>query len=342
MSLIASAIRAGEGVAWPDPLLRASVSWLVGRTKKRLHRIDSSYERQFSNEMEYWPIAINTEDANAQHYEVPPALFSVMLGPQRKYSCCYYRMPNDSLAQAEEAALSETALHADLSDGQHILELGCGWGSLSLWMARRYPSATITSVSNSYSQRLFIETIAREEGLKNLSVVTADMNTFETHQRYDRVVSVEMFEHMSNWTALLSRIASWLHRDGALFIHVFSHRNIPYRFDPSDKSDWIAQHFFTGGIMPSHGLIRACQKTFAIEQDWRWSGNHYRRTADHWLSNFDNQSEVIERVLRATYGADTALWRRRWRIFLLATSGLFGHDNGNEWGVSHYRLRPVG
>ena len=217
---------------------------------------------------------------------------------------------------------------------------GCGWGSLSLWMARAYPAARITSVSNSSSQREFIEAQAAERGLTNLTVITCDMNAFQTGQRFDRVVSVEMFEHMANWRALLGQVRGWLRPGGRLFLHVFTHRTTPYRFNADDPADWIAQHFFTGGLMPSHGLVRQFDDLFRLEADWRWSGGHYARTAEDWLRNYDAHVEQVMPVLREVYGADAKLWSRRWRLFFLATAGLFGHADGAEWGVSHYRLSP--
>jgi cyclopropane-fatty-acyl-phospholipid synthase len=341
MSIVGAAIRAGEGVAWPDPVLRAAVRWLVGRTQRRLSVEGASADRDFARQMAEFPIAINTSDANAQHYEVPAEFFRLMLGPQRKYSCCYYKGATDTLADAEENALAETAQHAALADGQQILELGCGWGSLSLWMARNYPASRITAVSNSHSQRIAVERRAASEGLSNLSVVTADMNSFAPQGRFDRIVSVEMFEHMSNWRALLERAASWLTPEGALFLHVFAHRSSPYRFETADRSDWIAQHFFTGGIMPSRELIQQFRDVMQVEQSWWWNGSHYRRTATHWLENFDRNAPAIETILQDVYGPAAPLWKRRWRLFLLATEGLFGYGGGEEWGVSHYRLRPA-
>ena len=242
------------------------------------------------------------------------------------------------MAEAEESALAETCAHAGLTDGHRILELGCGWGSLTLWMAERYPNARITAVSNSTAQRRFIEARAREHGLTNVTVLTRDMNVFDTDDQFDRIVSVEMFEHMANWRALLTRARTWLAPRGRLFIHVFSHRTTPYRFDVSDGGDFIAQHFFTGGIMPSHGLMRRYDDLFEVEAEWRWSGAHYERTALDWLSRMDAAGDQVDRVMTAAYGADARLWTRRWRRFFLATAGLFGDRAGAEWGVSHYRL----
>jgi cyclopropane-fatty-acyl-phospholipid synthase len=339
MNLAAAATGAVERLPLPDSITRAGIALLVGQTGRRLRRGPPDAEHAFAAAMASRPIALHTGAANTQHYELPPAFFQLVLGPQRKYSCCLYRN-GDDLAAAEERALAATADHAALADGQSILELGCGWGSLSLWMAEHYPAAEIVAVSNSRPQRAFIEAEAQRRGLTRLRVVTADMNAFDPGRQFDRVVSVEMWEHMSNWQALLQRVHGWLGHDARMFLHVFSHATVPYAFDHADKADWIAQHFFTGGIMPSHGLIRRLQSCFAVEDEWRWSGAHYRRTAEDWLANFDRNRAAIDDVLRGVYGRDAALWRRRWRLFFLATAGLFGAPGG-DWGVSHYRLRPL-
>jgi cyclopropane-fatty-acyl-phospholipid synthase len=341
MSLTAAAGRAVERVTVPDVITQLGIGYLVARARRRLQVADAGADAAFAEDMRARPIAENTEDANAQHYEVPAEFFDLVLGPRRKYSSGFYDSSGVTLAAAEDTALALTCEHAGLADGQDILELGCGWGSLSLWMAERYPAARITAVSNSHSQRAAIEARAREKGVANLTVVTQDMNNFETAERFDRIVSVEMFEHMSNWPALLERVRSWLRPDGRLFIHIFTHRDTPYRFDMNDKEDWIAQHFFTGGIMPSHGLVRRFPELFAVEAEWRWSGEHYRRTALDWLENFDRNAPSIDRTLRGVYGSEVNLWKRRWRVFFLATAGLFGDSAGTVWGVSHYRLKPV-
>jgi cyclopropane-fatty-acyl-phospholipid synthase len=339
MNLVATATNAVERMPLPDGVTRAGIALLVERSSRTLQRIDPTLRRGFAAKMLDFPIALHADDANAQHYELPPAFFNLMLGPRRKYSCCLYDGAT-TLAAAEDRALAETAAHAELADGQRILELGCGWGAMTLWMAERFPRAEIRAVSNSRAQRQFIEHCAAQRGLRNVCVVTADMNTFEAGMRFDRVVSVEMFEHMSNWSALLARIHSWLHPGGLVLLHVFSHRTTPYRFDHDDKADWIAQHFFTGGIMPSHGLIRELDIPFTVAADWRWNGTHYRRTAEHWLQNFDTNAPAIEAILHQVYGDAARLWSRRWRLFLLATAELFGAHSGTEWGVSHHALRP--
>lgn len=341
MSLIAATIDAFEGAPLPDAVRKTAITLLVANARRQLGAAGPDANAVFAREMEARPIAEHTDAANAQHYEVPAEFFLNCLGPQLKYSSALYLNPGDTLAQAEEHALRETAEHADLRDGQHILELGCGWGSLSLWMAKTYPNARITAVSNSASQRAYIMGQAAARGLTNLDVITCDMNAFEAPGAFDRVVSVEMFEHMANWRALLARVRTWLKPDGRLFIHIFTHRTTPYRFNVDDDADWIAKHFFSGGVMPSHGLIREFGDLFTLEQDWRWSGAHYQKTALHWLELYDRNIERIRPVLAETYGDQATLWRRRWRLFFLATAGLFGHRGGEEWGVSHYRLAPA-
>ena len=341
MSLFTVATNVIERVSFPDAVTAAGISLLVDRTRRKLARGKGPSEADFARIMARHPIAVRPDAANAQHYEVKAEFFGLVLGPRRKYSCCLYQSPRDTLAQAEEQALAETAAHASLADGQDVLELGCGWGSLSLWMAERYPASRFTAVSNSHGQRAHIQGQAAARGLANLRVITADMNDFTVGETFDRVVSVEMFEHMTNWQSLLRRVHGWLRPDGRLFLHVFSHHASPYLFDINDKDDWIAQHFFTGGIMPSHGLIRHVTDLFDLEADWRWRGEHYARTARDWLSNLDSNEAAVMDVLREAYGADAALWKRRWRLFFLATAGLFGHAGGSEWGVSHYRLCPL-
>lgn len=341
MNMLTSAINAFERLPLPDAVTTAGITFLCDRTRRSLTQFDDDREAIFVNEMIQRPVAEHTDAANDQHYEIPPEFFEHILGPRRKYSCCLYQTPSDSLATAEEHALADTARHADLVDGQEILELGCGWGSLSLWMAEHYPNARITAVSNSHGQRVHIEGEAAKRGFKNLKIITADMNDFMPAGSFDRVVSVEMFEHMANWQPLLECVRAALKPNGRLFLHVFSHKNAPYRFDRENKADWIAQHFFTGGIMPSHGLIRRFNTLFTVEAEWLWNGVHYQRTALDWLVNYDRNAPAIEVILKRVYGADWTLWRRRWRLFFLATAGLFGNNNGTEWGVSHYRLAPA-
>ncbi|MBR1214919.1 cyclopropane-fatty-acyl-phospholipid synthase family protein [Bradyrhizobium sp. JYMT SZCCT0180] len=342
MSFVSTIIGTAERVPLPDVIIRAAIHRLCSRTATRLAIGNVESDAWFADEMAARAIAEYSDEATAQHHEVPSAFYALVLGPHRKYSSCFYREPATTLQEAEEEALRQTVGHADIADGQSILEFGCGWGSLSLWMARQFPHSEVMAVSNSASQREFIEGEARKRGLKNLRVVSSEMNLFDPKMQFDRIVSVEMFEHLLNWRELMSRIRSWLKPDGRFFMHIFTHRSGAYLFDRADGEDWVAQHFFTGGMMPSHHLIRQYSDLLEIEKEWRWSGLHYQRTAQDWLANFDLRREEIEAVLRPVYGGETALWMRRWRWFFLATSGLFGYADGSEWGISHYRMKAAG
>ncbi len=318
MQVLSNIIPLVERAGIPDGLARMAIGMMVARTARSLSAKQDDGTAAFVRTMSDMPIAIHASDANAQHYELPPEFFALILEPHYKYSCCYYPSDGTTLAEAEAAALEETARRADIRDGQSILDLGCGWGSFSLYAAERYPRTRVTAVSNSRAQKAHIDRKIADLGLTNISVRTADMNSFEAADAFDRVVSIEMFEHMSNWPRLLARIRSWLKSDGRLFVHVFSHKSTPYRFDLHNKRDWIAQHFFTGGIMPSHEMIGACKGSFRVEDDWQWSGEHYARTARDWLNNFSANGAEIDRILGDVYGSRARLWRQRWRLFFLA------------------------
>ena len=285
------------------------------------------------------PVAIETAKANEQHYEVPAAFFQCILGPHLKYSCCWYGDGARTLGEAEQAMLSLTAARAELGDGQRILELGCGWGSLTLWMAAQFPRSRITAVSNSASQRHFILARAGERGLHNVEVITADVNVYATEARFDRVVSVEMFEHVRNYATLLERIAGWLHPGGKLFVHIFCHRTLMYPFSVDGAADWMARYFFTGGLMPSESTLLYFQQHLTVEDQWRVSGTHYARTARDWLANQDRARDAVMAVLKEAYGPlAAARWFQRWRMFFMAVEELFGYQGGTEWLVGHYRF----
>jgi cyclopropane-fatty-acyl-phospholipid synthase len=338
---VSTIIGTAERVPLPDLVVRAAIQRLCSRTATRLSALGASDDAAFAGRMMLRPIAEHADAANTQHYEVPQSFFAQVLGPNRKYSSCFYSNDATTLQEAEEEALRQTVEHAGLADGQTILELGCGWGSLSLWIARQFPHAKVTAVSNSQSQRAYIEEMAELRGLLNLRVVTSDMNVFAPEGQFDRIVSIEMFEHMMNWRKLMTRVRAWLAPEGRFFMHIFTHRAGSYAFNHANRDDWIAQHFFTGGVMPSHQLVRQYADIFQVEKEWRWSGTHYQRTANDWLANFDAHRDVIEASLRNVYGDETYLWMRRWRWFFLATAGLFGYADGTEWGVSHYRMKAV-
>jgi len=330
----------------PDWLIRQGIRRLLRERALEAGRMSPSEQREanarFLAEMRSTPVALVPDLANEQHYEVPAAFFDLALGPRRKYSCCYYPTGREDLAQAEDAALRLACERADIVDGARILELGCGWGSLTLWMAEQYPAANITAVSNSSSQRAFITSECEQRGFDNVDVVTADMNAFEPPRRdFDRVVSVEMFEHMRNWPELLERVGTWLAPGGKVFIHVFCHRIAAYPYEARDESDWMARHFFSGGMMPSDDLMLHCQDALTVEGHWRIDGGHYHKTCEAWLTNLDANREAALAILSDVYGASEAVrWFRRWRVFFLACSELFAYRNGREWYVSHYRLRP--
>ncbi len=331
--------------ALPDPVVRLGIRRLLRRRLREIGGEDDEATTKLLAALRTGPIAVATADANRQHYELPAEFFRLVLGRRLKYSGCYWPAGDGavgSLDAAEEASLALTCRRAGLADGMEILELGCGWGSLTLWMAERYPSSRIVSVSNSRSQREFIEAACRERGLGNVEVVTADVNDFDPGRRFDRVVSVEMFEHMRNYRELLARIASWLAPEGRLFVHVFCHRKRPYLFENQGPSDWMTRHFFTGGLMPSADLFAAFADDLVTERRWLVDGNHYAKTARAWLANLDRNRAACREVLAGVWGEGEAdRWLARWRVFFLACAELFAYRGGGEWLVSHVLLRPV-
>jgi cyclopropane-fatty-acyl-phospholipid synthase len=288
------------------------------------------------------PIAVHVDKANEQHYEVPPEFFRSVLGAHLKYSCGYWPRGVDDLDRAEKMMLDLTCKRAQLENGMDILELGCGWGSLTLWMATNYPESRIVAVSNSGPQREHIEAACGELGLTNVTVITADANVFDTENRFDRVVSVEMFEHMRNYRLLLQKISRWLRPEGRLFVHIFSHRKYTYPFEAEGAGNWMGRYFFTGGLMPAHDLLKKFDSNLCIEREWRLDGTHYQRTSNAWLQKLDSRREDVRKILLPAYGeADVDRWLVRWRLFFLACAELFGYDDGREWGVSHYLFRPA-
>ena len=329
----------------PDAVIRIGIRLLH---RRRLRQEDyggveanREHQRRFFAELAAGPLAVATDAANRQHYELPPEFFGEVLGPRRKYSCCLYPVGVRDLATAEEVMLRQTCRRAGLADGMDILELGCGWGSLTLWMAEHYPNSRITAVSNSLPQRVYIEECCTRLKLSNVRVVTADMNHFATSERFDRVVSVEMFEHMQNYPELLRRIHGWLKDNGRLFVHIFCHRELAYRFETEGEDNWMGRYFFTGGIMPADHLFFYFNEHLAVEDHWRVSGSHYQRTCEDWLRLMDERRGRIMPILETAYGGEAGVWFQRWRVFFMACAELFGTKNGNEWFVSHYLLRKV-
>ena len=331
----------------PDVLLRQGIRRLCAQRLREEHAggLDAQAARfaECINMLRHSPVAICTDAANAQHYELPPAFFELCLGKRLKYSSCYYPHGDESLEQAEEAMLKLYGERAELTDGQQILELGCGWGSLTLWMAERYPRAQITAVSNSNQQREHIEARCRQSGFGNVEVITCDVNRLELKAgQFDRCVSIEMFEHMRNYAILMKRIGGWLRPGGKLFVHIFAHKTLMYPFETEGDDNWMGRHFFTGGLMPASDTLLWFQSTLNIEQRWHVDGTHYQRTANQWLANQDAHREQVMAVLTQAYGHQAApLWFQRWRMFWMSCAELFGYADGHEWLVAHYRfVRP--
>jgi cyclopropane-fatty-acyl-phospholipid synthase len=288
------------------------------------------------------PIAINTTEANEQHYEVPAEFFIYVMGKYMKYSSGYWKEGVYDIDTSERDMLEITCKRADLADGQKVLELGCGWGSLSLFMAEKFPNSKITSVSNSHSQKAYIDGQAQKRGIKNLTIITADMNTFQIGEKFDRVVSVEMFEHMRNYKLLLRKVYDFLQPEGKLFVHIFTHKEYAYKFEVVDETDWMSKYFFTGGIMPSDHLLFYFNDDMKVVNHWLVSGIHYSKTSEAWLSNMDKHRAEIMPIMKKIYGDDQALrWWVYWRLFFLACAELWGYNGGKEWMVSHYLFQKA-
>ena len=332
-----------ERALLPDAVLRTGSlygAWARERRESRGGVVGQQDRlRVLVARMSRGPIAEVPETANEQHYELPAEFLALILGPRMKYSGCLWPAGVRSLGEAEEAMLALTCARAQVADGMRILDLGCGWGSLSLWLAERYPAASVVGVSNSAGQRAWIERQCALRGLANLTVVTADVNAFAPSGVFDRVMSIEMFEHMRNWRGLLERVAGWLDPDGGkAFVHVFSHRSLPYLFEGT----WAAERFFTAGLMPSHDLMLWFQRDLVVANQWIVPGGHYARTLDAWLANLDARSDEALAVLRSSGRSEREARRLlgTWRLFLISTEVIWGYRHGNRWGVSHYLLEP--
>ena len=340
--MISKLIELAEKGIIPDYFIRQGI---VRNCENRLNNENVSNIEKVSSKKQSWiqqmkesPIALVPEKANEQHYEVPPAFFENVLGKHLKYSSGYWPDGVNSLDESEESMLELSFERAQLTDGDSILELGCGWGSLTCYMASKLPNSKITAVSNSKDQKEHILNRCKNQGLDNIEVITADMNDFETENNYDRVVSIEMFEHMRNYKELLSKISSWLNDDGKLFIHIFTHQSVVYPFENQGEADWMAREFFSGGMMPSHDLLLHFQDDLIIDDVWSMSGTHYEKTSLAWVNKMDANKDSIMKIFLKTYGDDAKLWFQRWRIFFMSCEKLFGYNNGSEWGVSHYRF----
>jgi cyclopropane-fatty-acyl-phospholipid synthase len=326
----------------PDFIIRTGIRRLL---KERIKDITPNppqsieeVKNSFINMMKASPLAVQTRDANEQHYEVPTDFYLYALGPNLKYSCAYFE-ENESLEEAEIKMLERTLSMARIRSGDKVLELGCGWGSLTLFTAKKFPECQITGVSNSATQKIYIDQKAKNLGLTNVRIITADMNNFNTEEKFDRIVSVEMFEHMRNYEILLNKISGWLNEHGTLFVHIFVHKSIPYLFEVKDESDWMSKYFFSGGMMPSDDIFHFFQEKFKLVEHVKYNGTHYAKTSEEWLKNTDQNKQKILDLFKIHYGIkDAKKWLEYWRIFFMACAELWKYDSGREWFVSHYLL----
>lgn len=321
----------------PDWLVRVGIRRLL---RRRLQEEAAPRIEGFTEQLRSSPIVVEADLANEQHYEVPAEFFQQVLGPRLKYSCGYWPRQETTLAESEDLMLDMTCRRAELEDGMDVLDLGCGWGSLSLWIAEHYPRCRVTAVSNSHGQRRFIEDRCRTLGLPNVTVRTCNISQLEFEQKFDRIVSVEMFEHVRNYQLLLNKVRSWLTTEGKLFVHIFCHRELAYAFEDRGSSDWMSRYFFSGGIMPAENLFAHFQDDLLLEQQWRVSGLHYARTCEAWLENLDQKCNPLLKTLRQFASeADPQVQLQRWRVFFMACAELFRYRGGNEWFVAHYRFK---
>mmetsp|Transcript_7143 Transcript_7143/g.12310 ORF Transcript_7143/g.12310 Transcript_7143/m.12310 type:complete len:358 (+) Transcript_7143:63-1136(+) len=345
--LTACAIHLTEQGWVPDWVLRYGIRHLLSiraaeACNKSLSKVLAD-KVAFVQSLRGMPVAVHTAEANEQHYEVPTEYYLMVLGKHLKYSSCLYKNPTDTLSEAEANMLALYCQRAELVDGQDILELGCGWGSFSLFAAAAFPNSKVTAVSNSRTQKEFIMGQAKQRGLGNIQVLTADMVNFQPPGTYDRIVSIEMFEHMKNYSELLRRCSTWLKSGGKLFVHIFVHKSMPYHFEVNGPSDWMSKWFFTGGTMPSLDLFLYFQEHLQLAGHWYVNGSHYSKTLEDWLVRHDRQRPGVLPVLAKAYGGDVNgwTWYNRWRMFYIACSELFRYNGGQEWGVGHYLfLKP--
>lgn len=341
-----SLIQLAEKRWLPDPLIRYGMRRMLrDRLEQENENAGGDFERaldRFAEQQRQSVVTIETHRANEQHYEVPAEFFELVLGSRLKYSCGWWENEETTLDESENAMLDMTCQRAGIEDGMRVLDLGCGWGSITLWIAENYPNCQITSLSNSSSQRSFIEARCRQRGFNNVRVITADVGTFDTDQHFDRIISVEMFEHVRNHEDLLARIAKWLDPQGRLFVHIFCHRNLAYTFETEGEENWMGRHFFSGGIMPAEDLFLRYPRDMRVQENWWINGLQYARTCEAWLGRLDACDKQARQILQQTSAKDSAnVLVQRWRMFFMACAELFRFQDGNQWGVGHYLFQPA-
>ena len=345
--IVKNFIKVLENGYMPDPITRIGIRSLV---KQRLDESlkntskDPHYLKNYAKELKKSPLAIMTDSANKQHYEVPTEFYDLSLGRHKKYSSCYWDKNTKTLEEAEQKALDLSIEHAGIVDGMRVLELGCGWGSLSLELAKRFPNSAITSVSNSKTQKSYIDNQARARGLKNLVILTRDLGVESNYdfgpEKFDRVMSIEMMEHLRNYDLFFKKMSPSIKDDGKFFIHIFTHKNAPYYFETEGEDNWMGKYFFSGGQMPARDLFDEFNNDLVVEKKWDWNGDHYSKTLEAWLENTDQKKSEVLSMFKKTYGEGSeVIWYNRWRVFFISCSELFKYNNGEEWGVTHYLMK---
>jgi len=344
--MISGAITLAEKNFFPDWLIRLGIRKLMKEKLSELSSIyvSDGYERKkdWVDSMNKSPLAFSPKKANEQHYEVPSKFFQQVSGPRMKYSSCFWDSSTTNLYDAENQMLDITIRRSGIEDGMRVLDLGCGWGSLSIYIAEKLSQCNVVSVSNSQDQGNYILKEVQKKGLTNLSFIKADMNTLHTDITFDRIISVEMFEHMRNYRLLLNKIAGWLKKNGKLFIHIFCHNDYAYPYETNTDSDWMTRYYFTGGMMPSYDLLEYFQDDLDLEKSWKINGNHYRKTCRAWLNTQDKRREKIMEIFQQFYGDEGELWFNRWRIFWMACEELFAYNEGEEWFIGHFLMEKKG
>ncbi|KAJ3691988.1 hypothetical protein LUZ60_012338 [Juncus effusus] len=294
----------------------------------------------FIRSLKEMPIAVETDTAKTQHYELPTSFFELVLGKNLKYSCCYFKEKSSDLEESEIEMLDLYCERCQIKDGNRVLDLGCGWGSLSLYVAKKYKNCNVTGICNSVTQKTHIDQQCRQNNLTNVEIIVADISKFQMERTFDRILSIEMFEHMKNYKELMKKISGWMEPDGLLFIHHFCHKTFAYHFEDKNEDDWITRYFFTGGTMPSSNLLLYFQEDVSVVNHWLVNGTHYSKTSEEWLKRMDKNISKIKPIFETTYGKDSAIkWIAYWRTFFISVAELFGYNNGDEWMVALYLFK---